>query len=340
MIDFPPRHYTHGTVAPGSGPDEKQGRITLASSEPPRVGVVVATHNRPQLMRRALDSIVEQDYPGPIEVVLVFDRSEPDRSLARDDANRNVRVTTNARTPGLAGARNTGILELDTDLVAFCDDDDVWLPGKLSAQVAMFGSDPQAEFVTTAMRVDYSSARGDSTAVRLAGQTSVTVQELARSRMAMLHSSSFVFRRDAMLGENGFGLVDETIPHSMGEDWDLLIRAARQRPITHIDRPLVGILWGQTSYFSDAWVDKNAAHTWLIEHHNEIREDSRGLGIMLGKLAFGHAALGQRRAALRAARQAVRANWREPRTPIALLVVAGVPAPWILNQLNKRGHGI
>jgi glycosyltransferase involved in cell wall biosynthesis len=308
----------------------------MSTDRQPRVGIVIPTHNRPELMRRALDSVLGQSYAGPIEVVVVFDRSEPDPSITRDDPQRRVRVLVNDRTLGLAGARNTGIVNLDTEIIAFCDDDDTWLEGKLAAQVELLAARPDVDFVTTAMRVDF----GDHTTTRLAGQTRVTIEDLVRSRMAMLHSSSFLFRRDAMLGDEGFGLVDETIPQSMGEDWDILLRAARQRAIAHIDEPLVRVLWGQTSYFNDAWADKNAAREWLIEHHPEIRADRKALGLQLGKLAFGHAALHQRSQALARARQAFGANWREPRTPVALLVLAGVRPGWIVAQLNKRGHGI
>lgn len=301
----------------------------------PAVGVVIATHNRPELLRRALNSVLAQDYAGDLDVVVVFDRSEPMVELARDGKHR-VRVLSNARTPGLAGARNTGILRLDTEFVAFCDDDDTWLPGKLAAQLDRLARRPASTFATTAMQVDY---RGRAT-IRRAGRNQVTVRELARSRMTMLHSSSFLFRRDAMIGPGGFGLVDEDIPLSQGEDWDLLLRAARQHPIEHVDEPLVAIRWGESSYFVDAWENKNAAHLWLISRHPEFQEDRMAHGVMLGKLAFGHAALGHRREAVLAARQALAANWREPRVPCALLVVAGVPSKWLTEQLNKRGHGI
>ena len=42
---------------------------------------------------------------------------------------------TNERTPGLAGGRNSGILAGSGELVAFCDDDDEWLPTKVEKQV-------------------------------------------------------------------------------------------------------------------------------------------------------------------------------------------------------------
>ncbi|WP_051750595.1 glycosyltransferase family 2 protein [Phycicoccus jejuensis] len=300
----------------------------------PDVGVVLATHNRPQLMREALASILGQDYPGRIRVQLVYDRSEPETELESAEPGREVAVTVNHRTPGLAGARNTGVLALDTELVAFCDDDDVWLEGKLRRQVELLVGSAGAEFVTTAMRVDY----GDRSTVRLAERDVITVGDMARSRMAMLHSSSFVFRRDAMLDR--FGLVDETLPRSMAEDWDLLLRAARSAPIVHVDEPLVGIRWGASSYFNDAWRDKNEAHTWLLANHPEIEADTIGAGLQYGKLAFGHAVLGERREALRWTWRCARRNPRERRWVLALLVCAGVSGEWIQRELNRRGHGV
>jgi glycosyltransferase involved in cell wall biosynthesis len=303
----------------------------------PEVGVVIPTHNRPQMLRRAIDSVLEQDYEGSIEVVVSFDRAEVDRSLELDRPGRRVRTMPNIRTGGLAGNRNTGILALDTELIAFCDDDDAWYPEKLRAQVGVMERHREVDFVTTAMRVVDSS--GNQT-VRRAGTDRVHVRDLARSRMAMLHSSSFLFRRTSMTSAGGFGLVDESIPRSMAEDWDLLLRAARQRPIAHVDEPLIEVTWGATSYFSDVWLDKLAANEWLLDHHPEMREDRAALGLMLAKQAFGNAALGRRRQALRAAAAAGRANWREPRSILAMLVVAGVPAERVVAVLNRHGRSI
>ncbi len=105
----------------------------------PTVGVVVPTRDRPELLRRALTAIWDQDYPCLVDVVVVFDGEEPDESLGREAPGRRIRVTTNARTPGLAGARNSGIDTLSTELAAFCDDDELWSFGKLSTQVAGCG---------------------------------------------------------------------------------------------------------------------------------------------------------------------------------------------------------
>jgi glycosyltransferase involved in cell wall biosynthesis len=301
----------------------------------PTVTAVVPTHNRPALMRRAVRSIIDQDYPGVIETIIVYDKAEPDPAMASDDPRRPVRVVSNIRAPGLAGARNTGILESEADLVAFCDDDDHWEPTKLRRQVQMLQSQPDAEFSTTAMVIDYE----DRSIVRLAHRGVVTHQELLRSRMAMLHSSSFLGRRSAFIG--GFGLVDETLPQSMAEDWDLLLRAADRHPIVHIDEPLVSVQWGPTSYFADKWQLRNEARLRMLDHHPAIKTDRLASGLFYGKLAYGSAMLGRRREALRWTARSVRANWREPRGYLAALVALRlISGQWIVDQLNRRGHGI
>src|SRR5262245_50234743 len=106
-----------------------RGAAAPAGGNWPTVGVVLPTHNRPALMRRALAAILGQDYPGPMRVLVVYDRAEPDLTLATGGV-RPVSVITNTRTPGLSGARNTGILAMETEFVAFCDDDDAWAPEK------------------------------------------------------------------------------------------------------------------------------------------------------------------------------------------------------------------
>jgi glycosyltransferase involved in cell wall biosynthesis len=297
----------------------------------PTVSVVIPTHDRPVLLRRALESVLAQRYDGDLDVLVVFDRTEPDRSLEQDSAGRRVRVLANSRTPGLAGSRNTGVLAARGALVAFCDDDDVWLPGKLERQVRAMAADPDAEFCSTAMLVDYGG--------RLTHTGAVDHARLVRSRMAMLHSSSFLIDRTALL--HGIGLVDETLPQSMAEDWDLLLRAAARRPVLHVDEALVRITWGGTSYFAQQWQVRNESQLWLLEHHPSMRRDRVGAGHAYGKLAFGCAALGRRRESARWVARAVRANWREPRAYVALGVLLGV-VRWdrVLAFLNARGHGI
>ncbi len=299
------------------------------------VGVVVPTRNRPELLRRAISAIRAQDYPGLMRVIVVYDQSEPDWRLAVADEPA-VMVLANWRSPGLAGARNTGIMALDTDLVAFCDDDDVWHRGKLRKQVAAMKR-AHAPFATCAIEVDFEQRLH----ARLAGTDSVTVEQLVRSRMAMLHSSTFLAHREALLPGGEIGPVAEDAPGSQNEDWDLLLRAARRAPVTHVDEPLVRVLWGRTSFYANEYSTKISSLRWMMSRHPEIAACRPGAARVYGQLACWSAAAGDRRNAWRYTKESVKANWREPRAVIALAALSRVTSvEKVLGTLHRRGHGI
>jgi len=301
-------------------------------SEWPSVGVVLPTRDRPVQLRTALAAVLGQDYPGEIRAVVVHDRTEPDQSLAQGG---RVRVLGNSRTGGLAGARNTGILALDSDLVAFCDDDDEWLAGKLRAQVSALRQSPGAEFASCAIVVDYDGKASP----RLAGCDQIRYGDLLCSRMVMVHSSTYLADRRSLV--DGIGLLDEQIPGGQNEDWDLALRAARRHPIVHVDQPLVRVAWGVSSYFTRQWESKPEALQWMLERHPDITRSRTGAARVYGQLAFAYACLGRRGDASRWAARALSRNWHERRVPFALAVAAGVVSgDQVLRLLHARGHGI
>lgn len=299
----------------------------------PSVGVVIPTRNRPELLRRAIEAVRKQDYPGQLRIIVVYDQDEPDWRLATND-DPAVMVLTNWRAAGLAGARNTGIMALDTELVAFCDDDDIWHPEKLRKQVDALG---KGLFATCSIEVEFQ----ERVHPRLAGRTEVTIDQLARSRMAMLHSSSFLARRTELLKDGAIGPVAEDAPGSQNEDWDLLLRAARLAPIVHVDEPLVRVLWGRTSFYANEYSTKISSLRWMMARHPEIAGCPPGAARVYGQLACWSVAAGDRKNAWRWTKQTVKANWREPRAVIALAALTRVTSvERVLGTLHKRGHGI
>ncbi|MGB9377704.1 MAG: glycosyltransferase family A protein [Mycobacteriales bacterium] len=301
----------------------------------PSVGVVIPTYNRPELMRGAVRAVLAQHYPGELKILVVYDRVDPDPTTARTEGGRTVEVMANSRTPGLAGSRNTGILALDTDLVAFCDDDDEWLPGKLAAQVEVLLARPVAELCTCGILVDFDG----TTNPRLAGTDTVTHEQLLRSRMAMLHSSTVLLRRRAIVDD--IGLVDEQIPGGQNEDWDLLLRASQRHSIVHVDQPLVRVRWGRTSFFAQQWQTKIDSLEWMLDRHPDIGTNRVGSARVYGQLAFAHACLRDGAAARRWAWLALRRHPREWRAGVALIVSTRlVSGPAVLRVLHKFGRGV
>lgn len=301
------------------------------------VGVVVPTRgDRRAQLDDALTSILSQDYDGNIQVVVVLDRPEPVGGMRNEEfADDRVEVIRNTRTPGLAGARNSGIMALSTDLIAFCDDDDVWLPGKLSAQIEALAGVPGAEFASCGIVVKFK----DISSERLAGTSEIGYRDLTRSRMVMVHSSTYLIDRKSLV--NGIGLVDETIPGSQNEDWDLALRAAKRRPIVNVDRAFVEVAWGSGSYYSRQWETKVAALMWMLEHHPDIARDRVAAARVYAQIAFGHAYLRRRGEACQWSMRSARLNILERRIPVVLAVTLGfVSGDRVLHVLHARGHGI
>ena len=301
----------------------------------PTVSVIVPTRNRPALLRRAVDAVLAQDYPGQLEVMVVADQSEPDTSLRQECRLRRVRVIPNERSVGLAGARNTGILAAGGELVAFCDDDDEWLAGKLTTQVAALRAAPEAEFACCGIQVRY----GDHSVDRTLETDRVTLAALLRDRLTSLHPSTFLIRRDRL--HDGIGLVEEGLPGSYAEDYELLLRAARRTPVLNVPDPLVLVRWHQHSYFTRRWQTTAEALRWLLDRYPEFAEDRRGQARITGQIAFASAASGERATAWRWAGRTLRRSPVEPRAWLALAIAAGAlrPDP-VLRALHRRGRGV
>lgn len=301
----------------------------------PPVTAVVATHRRPELMKAAVQSILDQTYDGPIEIVVVFDACEPDLPGVTVPPNRTLRALVNNRSRGLAGTRNTGILDAANDFVAFLDDDDSWLPEKLAFQMPVFEEHPETVLVGTAMRVDDGRAMHD----RLVDHPIVGVDDLVTDRLAGLHSSSFVFRRDALV--NSVGLIDEALPGSYGEDYDVLLRTSRVGMIRVVDRPLITVRWQGQSYFYGKWAQYAESLEYLLDEHPEFRQRPAARARIESQIAFATAASGAHRQSRPWARSALRLSPLNLRAWLALAISFRLASANAIGRVaNRFGKGI
>jgi len=101
------------------------------------IGVVIPVYNRPEGAAAAIESVLSQAFQ-PKQIVVVDDCSNPALALpaALDDDPRATLIRLK-RNSGASAARRAGCEALDTSHVAFLDSDDLWSPGKLSAQLEL-----------------------------------------------------------------------------------------------------------------------------------------------------------------------------------------------------------
>lgn len=98
----------------------------------PFVSVVIPVYNRPKELKRAVSSVLSQDYKD-FELIVVDDGSdkEPDLDVLSD----NIKLIKHEQNRGAAAARNTGITAASGEYIAFLDSDDQWRGNKLRLQM-------------------------------------------------------------------------------------------------------------------------------------------------------------------------------------------------------------
>ena len=118
----------------------------------PLVSVIIAFLNEERFITDAVESVLRQEYQY-WELILIDDGST-DRStaIAKQYAAEQSGKIIYCEHPdhlnkGLSASRNLGIRASSGTLLAILDADDVWLPGKLAGQVAIFQSHPDIGLV-------------------------------------------------------------------------------------------------------------------------------------------------------------------------------------------------
>lgn len=102
----------------------------------PLVSVVIPTLGRPELVLRAVRTALCQSMTD-IEVIVVVDGPDAATEAALAGiADARLRVIAHPINRGAGAARDTGALAAGSAWIALLDDDDEWLPSKLSAQLA------------------------------------------------------------------------------------------------------------------------------------------------------------------------------------------------------------
>ncbi len=102
------------------------------------VSVIVPTYNRAGLISETIDSILNQTYKN-FELIIVDDGSTGNtEEVIRKFEDSRIKYIKTDYSGVPARPRNIGVKKAKGEYIAFCDDDDMWLPEKLEKQIRIF----------------------------------------------------------------------------------------------------------------------------------------------------------------------------------------------------------
>lgn len=206
------------------------------------VSVILPTFNRVCSLSAAMTSVLAQSY-SDLELIVVDDGSSEDvEGLVRGIRDARVKYIRRHVNGGAAAARNTGLSHAKGKFIGFQDSDDIWLPGKLIRQVALFSTLPGHIGAVTGGKIIYGrdayfNYGPDKFANALPPEGKLRLDEdqlghLLRENRISLQSA--LFRRDCL----GEAVWFDTCAHA-NEDWEFAIRVVQQTTVYEDIEPVV-----------------------------------------------------------------------------------------------------
>ena len=300
--------------------------------ETPDVSVVIPTRSRWQLLSTAaLPSALEQEDVA-LEVIVVDDGSQDETSVRLHELHDSrVVVVRHETSRGVAVARNAGISAARGRWVSFLDDDDLWAPRKLRAQVDSAEAAGAVFAYSAGGGLD--ASRRFLFAVPPPDPATVT-KALLRWNVIWCGCSNVLARADVV---RELGAFDERLVQLA--DWDLWIRLALAGDAAATSEILVGYVMHDESMLLTDRREVFPEMDYLVEKHGDA---AREHGVELDQALFtrwvarGHRRAGRRTQAARTFLRGARRHGDIGALPRAL----GSFAPERLVDVSRRIGGV
>ena len=191
------------------------------------ISVVITTYNRYTLLKRAINSVLNQTYK-PKEIIVVDDGSvDNTKDIKKEFKDINYIYQQNR---GISSARNKGIKEAKNNWIAFLDDDDEWLDEKLEQQKNYHDKHN--------LKISYTDE------IWIKNNQIVNTPKKYKKFFIKNHtqiiSYNIIAPSSILVAKKLFddvGLFDEDL--KICEDYDFFIRVAQKYPIGFVDKKLI-----------------------------------------------------------------------------------------------------
>ncbi|MDQ1265915.1 MAG: hypothetical protein QG635_1067, partial [Bacteroidota bacterium] len=211
--------------------DAGMTNASLKNESQPLVSVIIPTYNRPDMLERAIDSVLNQTYKS-FEIIVINDAGDDIGELiSKLNKNNNIKYFRHDLNCGNAAARNTGLKAAKGKYIAYLDDDDLFYLEHLETLVKFL--------ISNEFKVAYT----DAACVHLKKSGSeykieykdIPYSEDFNAAKLLVHNyipNLCVMHEKACLAEIA-GFDEDLASHV---DWDFLIKLALRFPFAHIKR--------------------------------------------------------------------------------------------------------
>lgn len=299
-----------------------------------KVSVIIPTHNRNDLVVRAIKSVQDQTYSN-LEIIIVSDGSTDGTSdVVKDILKIDNRVFfyEYENAMGANHARNYGARNATGEYIAFLDDDDAWQTDKLENQMLVFDGDENIGLVTTGFRFIYVFNNSETNYVPTPKYDS-HIEILMKNVIG--GTPAVVMRKDIFDEIGGF---DEQL-HAL-QDYDLWIRAAQITKIGVFSRPSVDVydysdvakISNNTGRYVEAYEHIENKYQSLIQNLSKTDNDIRkyNFSMLLAKKGLRNA---DKKLARKYAKNAIKVKFSL--SALSIFFLSLIPYGVVLKIKNK-----
>lgn len=226
------------------------------------VSVIIPTYNDDHdSLTKSVNSALKQSLPTS-EIIIVDDGSNTPLPFFNNSSVKVLRLPVNR---GVAAARNEGVANATSDLIAFLDAGDWWEPEKIERQVYLYQENPNYGLIYCGAKIHTPS----NVKRTIPSPIENHYRELLVRQCITGSASSALIPRKVFLEVNGF-YTSRDIP----EDRDLWLRIANRYPIGSMPSPLTHLQDTSDSRSSDPEKKKFTYEEFLKIHEDEIRKNN------------------------------------------------------------------
>lgn len=227
----------------------------------PKVSVIIPTHNRAELVEKAIKSVLAQTYTD--HEILVCDDASTDNTphVIKSFKDPRIRYTRYENNIGVIEVRNNAIMKSTGSYIAFLDDDDEWLPTKLEKQVSVLDDSPDN------LGLVYTGVYSIDTSGRI---VEITIHRFKGNVLNRLLFNSFITTSTVIVKKQCFDIVGLFDPeYQSASDNDMWIRIAEIFEFDYVGEPLINYLITQIS-ISRNYNKVTKGLERLIAKHNRL----------------------------------------------------------------------